>query len=132
MQLNNFLYVLGVIGMYRMLIYAIGDVYNEYNPKAILAGFSAYLAEKRLEQLGIFDYPTIISASSAEMHILNKEAVNSYLVDRVKPVAGWLNALSFCPTCTSFYIMALFVLLPLGFGWFGISLLLTRIVFKWI
>jgi hypothetical protein len=129
---TQLLQVVGAVGLFRYFIYAIGEPHAEYNPKAILAGYSAFVAHFRGVDLNIDTKIIYEKSGSKEQQILNKEASMSYAVDRIKHVAGWGNAVGFCPTCTSFWFMAIFVLLPTGsIAWFGASLLLSKIVIKW-
>jgi hypothetical protein len=131
-MLENLLHTIGMVGIFRMFIYAIGEPHDMYNPRAILSVYSAFLAELRLMQLGIRDWPTILQEGKKEDLILSQELFDAWAVDRVRPIAGWINAFGFCPICTSFWFMAGAVWLWTGsFVWFGISLLLNKIVFKW-
>lgn len=133
MLIDNLLWVVGMVGLFRYLIYAIGEPHHEYNPKSILAHYSAFLGRLRMEQIGIYEEPFYESGGSNESQIINKEMAMSYVVNRIKPVAGWLNAVGYCPICSSFWFMLLFVLIPTGsIAWFGVSLLITKIIFKWI
>lgn len=133
MLIDNLIWVAGIVGIYRFLIYAIGDPHDEYNPKSILAGYSAFIAYLRMKQLGISEEPQYETGGSREDVIINREMAMSYVVNKMKPVAGWLNAVGFCSTCTSFWFMLIFVALPTqSIAWFGISLLTSKIVFKWI
>lgn len=132
-MLENLLWVIGMVGIFRTLIYAIGEPHDTFNPKAILSGYTAILAEMRLAYLNILDRPIISIGDKKEDKILNKEMHDGYVVDRVKRVAGPLNAIGYCPTCTSVWFMAFAVLIPTGsFALYGVSLLLSKIAFKWI
>lgn len=132
MLITELLLSIGAVGIFRTFIYAIGDPHDAYNPKAILASYSSILASLRMQQLKIYDFPTLHETKSKEESILQSEMLDAYIVERVKPVAGWLNALGFCPTCCSVWFFALFVLIPTGsLSMYGISLLISKIIFKW-
>jgi hypothetical protein len=128
---TQFLHVVAAVGFFRYFIYAIGEPHAEYNPKAVLAWYPFQLALIRVKQLNMLDKMLIEQAPSLEGRILNEEMRMTYYVDRIKPLAKWANAFGFCPICTSFWVMLFAVGLPLGIVWFGVSLLLTKIVFKW-
>jgi hypothetical protein len=129
---EQLIYVLSVLGFFRFFIYAIGEPHAEYNPKAILASYSYYLSVLRLKSLDISEDISQPTNVSKEEKILNREAKMSYVVERCKPLAGWSNALGLCPTCTSFWVLFAFVLIPTGsIELYGISLILSKIIIKW-
>jgi hypothetical protein len=129
---HDLYYVVGIVGIFRMYIYSLGDVYAEYNPKAILSNLTYFLARYRAKQIGLNINIDIEASSDIENILIVNEMRNNHAVGRVKPFAGWLNAVGWCPTCTSFWFMAIFVLPFVGIAGFGISLILSRIIIKWI
>jgi hypothetical protein len=133
--------ILGLVGLYRIAIYAIGDPSAEYNPKAILAKYTYLLAKWRLEKLKVI-LPTFHRienklVSKADL-IIDKETEMAFVVNECLPLAGFLNMLGFCSTCTSVWFFGIAYLLPhiftLGyydaFIGYGLCLLISRFTFK--
>lgn len=131
-MLNDFIYILGVCGVFRFWIYAIGEPHSEFNPKAILSSYSYYISLLRLKSLGINEDIKEPIGNTEEEKILNREAKMSYIIERASPLAGWANPLGLCPTCTSFWVMLIFVLIPTAsVEMYGISLIISKILIKW-
>jgi hypothetical protein len=132
-MIEELLFVLSIVGIYRILIYAIGDPHDDYNPKSFLSKYTAFIAHIRLYQLRIVERGEHNQSNSIEEEIINNEVWDSYLVNRVKPLAGWANAVGYCSTCTSVWFLLLFVLIPTGsLTMYGISLLISRAAFKYL
>jgi hypothetical protein len=131
--MQELIWLLGMVGIYRTLFYAIGDPHDEYNPQAILSSYTAVLGELRLRFLNAYDQPNYTPSASKEEEIMNQQMYKSYIVNRAKPMAGMLNAIGYCSTCTSVWFMLFAVWIPTGdVALYGISLLISKIVFKWI
>lgn len=130
--MSELIYIIGVVGLFRFLIYAIGEPHYEFNPRSILSFYSYYICLFRLKSLGINEADFNTTNNTIEEKIFNREAKMSYVVERCRPIAGWVNMLGLCPTCTSFWFMLLFVYMPTSsIIYFGISLLISKIVIKW-
>ncbi len=131
--MQELIWVVGMVGIYRTIFYAIGDPHDEYNPKSILSSYTALLGEIRLRIMNLYDQPHFTHPNNKEEEIMNSEMYKSYIVNRAKPIAGILNAIGYCSTCTSVWFMLFAVGIPTGsVAMYGISLLISKIVFKWI
>jgi hypothetical protein len=122
--------IAGIVGLFRMLVYALGDVHKEYNPQAILSRVTYSTALIRIKQLGV-DAPKLTYKPSSMAELNNARSVMMYAVETAKQGGGWVNAVGFCPVCTSFWFMLVAVLPFYGVFGFGISLLLTKICIQW-
>jgi hypothetical protein len=133
--------ILGLVGLLRIAIYAIGDPSASYNPKAILAKYTYVLSRWRLKSLGVIlpTHHTIDTklVSKADK-IIEKEIEMSFTVNECLPVAGFLNMLGLCSTCTSVWFFGIFYLLPHIFSsgyydafiGYGVCLIASRFTFK--
>lgn len=122
--------IAGIIGLYRIIIYALGDTHKEFNAQAILAEITYEIATIRLvqvkEPLQLIDY------NDKTMNgLINKRTIMTYTVEQARLAGGWVNVLGFCPVCTSFWVLLVAVLPFYGWAWFGISLILTKITIQW-
>lgn len=129
-MLNEFYHIIGIIGLFRMLIYALGDPHQNYNPQAILAFVTYRIALLRLTEVSV-ETPKLTDKPRTLSELDNNRSLMNYTVETAKQAGGWINAVGFCPICTSFWFMLVSVLPYYGIYWLGISLLLTKIVIKW-
>jgi hypothetical protein len=135
--------ILGLVGLFRIAIYAIGDPSSEYNPKAILAKYTYALSKARLNYLRVV-LPANHTIDGAEKsmsdEIIEKEIQMAFTVNECLPVAGFLNMVGFCSTCTSVWFFAFTYLLPHIFSsgyydalvGYGICLFVSRFTFKYL
>lgn len=139
--MNYILEIIGLVGLLRIAIYAIGDPSAEYNPKAILAKYTYVLAKWRLKSLRVVSptHHTIENRLKSKAdEIIEKEIEMSFTVNECLPVAGFLNMLGFCSTCTSVWFFGICYLLPHifssgyydAFVGYGICLFVSRFTFK--
>jgi hypothetical protein len=124
--------ILSYVGIFRILLYSIGDPSsNEFNPKAIFASYSVFIAKIRAWQINII-LPSFYFDSAMKFQKLeNKYITNTSIINAVNPYAGWLQFLGFCSTCTSVWFFGAIYLPNFDLSSFGLSLLLSRIVFKY-
>lgn len=137
--IHNFLFIFGLCGLFRMFYYAIGEPSTEFNPRSSLAFYTVFLCYIRSKQLGMkFNFKEEGEPSEAE-RIINRNIRYEFVVNEVLPVGGWINAFGICPICTGFWFY-LFTVAPFfavqydlvsTVVWYGISLLINKLVFKW-
>ncbi len=139
----NLLVIAGLVGLFRIAIYAIGEPSSEFNPKAILAKYTYVLAKWRLKSLQVqlpeFQVLENDSKTKADL-IIEKEVEMSFTVNECLPLAGFLNMLGFCSTCSSVWFFGLTYLLPHiftsgyydAFIGYGVCLIASRFTFKYL
>lgn len=139
--MQSLLEIIGLVGLFRIAIYAIGDPSAGYNPKAILANYTYILAMSRLRYLQVIlpkQYTLETALKSKADKIIDKEVEKSLAVNECLPVAGFLNMLGFCSTCTSVWFFGITYLLPHiltsgyydAFVGYGVCLFISRFTFK--
>lgn len=138
-MMNELLYVLGYVGLFRVFIYAIGEPHATFNPKAILSIYSYILCSLRASFLSLDVTLKIERPKTPIERIQAREMHKSYVVESVMPWAGVTNMLGLCPTCTSVWFYGAVILLPnLEYGivpaitLYGTALLLSKLSIKWI
>ncbi len=138
-MINELLYVLGYVGIFRVFIYAIGEPHATFNPKSILSIYPYFLCSLRALYLDLDVTLKIERPKTRIEKIQAREMHKSYVVESVMPWAGFTNMLGLCPTCTSVWFYGALVFLPnLEYGivpaisLYGTALLLSKLSIKWI
>jgi hypothetical protein len=132
--MNNVIEVVGLVGIFRILIYSIGDPHSdEFNPKAVFAGYSSFIAGLRAKYIGLIA-PSYYGERNLKFQKLERTYLHrSGIVGEVLPYAGVLQMLGFCSTCTSVWFFGFTVLYQFQDVYlYGLALLLSRFTFKYL
>jgi hypothetical protein len=138
--LNSFIYIVGLVGLFRVFYYAIGEPSSVYNPQSILAWWSSMLLRLRAWEIDINIKLDTEKPKTYQERLDNIYIKRNYIVGAMLPYAGWTSILGICPTCTSVWFYLFTVLPPMsvqygtetGFAMYGIALLINKAVIKWI
>lgn len=134
------LYTLGVISLFRILYYAIGEPSSESpNPLSILYLYTRFLVNRTLRKYGINN--VYIAGNTLVENKLMRIDADLLDLQNAKKLMGVYNALGFCPICTFWWFGIFAILLPLIFYFnlpilasvsiYFISNLLNKIIIKW-
>lgn len=138
-MLNILLLSISVTFAFRILYYAIGEPSNIYNPKAIFANYTYFLAYKRVTKYESVDYKLDGDIIWIKKQMLD---VKRMVVSNAMDLFTYEYMLGICPICTFFWVSFLFILIPsllflnvnflLAFTFFISSQILNKILVKWL
>jgi hypothetical protein len=135
--MDDLLYVLGVSALYRMLYYAIGEPSIEYNPNAIFAGYTAFIARLRANELRIEPQhgQLILPDDKSKHHLAETEhELHRYATDvqTIINIPGWTSGFGMCGVCMSFWVHGFAILLPTqSLIHYGLALIITKALLKY-
>lgn len=140
-MLNDIMFILGMSGLFRLFYYSIGEPSSEFNPRSVLSFYTVFLCYIRSKQLEMkFNFKLDEGEPSPTERIINRNIRYEFVVNEVLPVAGWISAFGICPICTSVWFYLLTVVPFLMYtnhdvvsiiSWYGLSLLINKIIIKW-
>lgn len=144
MEINTILYCISIISAFRIFYYAIGEPSHEYNPQALLSGYTFWIAYNTLVKYRCADQIKDALRQSqlhyGEQKVLVMNDIKRQAVQQATPLFNVEMIKGICPTCTFFWVSIALILVPLlimgqpfiiAFSFAMISNILSKLTIKY-